>query len=314
MFLGIEIGGTKLQLGVSSGDTLEFADFRRLAVDVKQGAAGIRQQIAVVGRELIDKHGVQRIGFGFGGPVDAESGVTTKSHQIDGWDNFPLREWCDRELGLPIVLGNDCDVATLAEARYGAGRGKSCVFYVTVGTGVGGGCVLEGKLLGRGRPAIAEIGHLRPGIEAVDAQATVESIASGWGIAATARGLISVHETVLADEEQLLRRCNNDLHQLTAVMLADAARRGNQLALHSIDRAVKTLGWAIAQVVTLLAPEVVIVGGGVSQIGNELFFKPLRDYAARYSFPPLANSFLIAPASLGEQVVVYGAIALAKDH
>lgn len=313
MLLGIEIGGTKLQLGVSSGDSLKFEEFRRLPVDPQRGAVGIREQIASVARDLIHNHGVRRIGIGFGGPVDSQRGVTTKSHQIDGWEKFPLSEWCQRELDLPAVLGNDCDVATLAESRHGAGRGKRSVFYVTVGTGVGGGCVMDGQMLGRGRPAIAEIGHLRPGIEAIDSHVTVESIASGWGIAATARELLArSDESTQSDGERLLRECDRDPNRLTAVILAEAAKLGNLCALQSLDRAVKTLGWAIAQVITLLAPEVIVVGGGVSKIGDDLFFKPLREYTARYTFPPLKDAYEIVPATLGEEVVVYGAIALAK--
>ena len=312
MFLGIEIGGTKLQLGVGSGAGPQFTEFRRLAVDPRRAAEGIREQISTVGRELIQKHGVQRIGIGFGGPVDSLRGYTTKSHQIDGWENFPFREWCQRELGVVTILGNDCDVATLAEARFGAGRGNESVFYVTVGTGVGGGCVVNGQLLGRGRPAIAEIGHLRPGSEAVDSTATVESIASGWGIAATARRLLKRDELKKSsDALQLLHKCHGDLELLTAEVIAEAASQGNLLAQQALDRAIQILGWAIAQVVTLIAPQIVVVGGGVSLIGEEYFFQPLREQAARYVFPPLAKSFQIVPAMLGEQVVVYGAVALA---
>jgi len=312
MYLGIEIGGTKLQLGVSSGDGLEFAAFRRVDVIATRGAAGIREQIADAARELIREHGVRRIGIGFGGPVDASRGVTTKSHQIDGWDDYPLVAWCQQTLRVPTVIGNDCDVATLAEARFGAARGKQSVFYVTVGTGVGGGCVIDGRLLGHGRPAVAEIGHLRPGLDAVDARQTVESIASGRGIAATARQLLARGlPTDATATAELLSVCGGDAEQLTALMIAEAARGGNAIALRALDRAVQTLGWALAQVITLVAPQVIVVGGGVSLIGDELFFAPLRAATARYVFPPLAGSYEILPAQLGEQVVVYGAIALA---
>lgn len=312
MFLGIEIGGTKLQLGVSSGKGLEFSAFRRLDVRVDRGAEGIRQQIAESGRELVRDFQVERIGIGFGGPVDSLRGKTIRSHQIDGWEDFEFVTWCEQTLGVPVVLGNDCDVATLAEASYGAGRGGRVVFYVTVGTGVGGGCVIDGKPLGHGRPAIAEIGHLRPGPDAVDPHASVESIASGWGIAATVREKMAKREAHCSGEiNELLQLCRGEPEQLTAVMIASAARGGNPLARQSIDRACRVLGWAIAQVVTLLAPEVVVVGGGVSLMGEELFFRPVREYVAQYVFPPLADSYELVPAMLGEKVVVHGAIALA---
>jgi glucokinase len=313
MYLGIEIGGTKLQLGVSLGDGRHFVDFRRLDVQPARGAAGIREQIAAEGKSLIAKHQVQAVGIGFGGPVDARRGITVKSHQIDGWENFPLGQWCRDSLGLPTVVGNDCDVATLAESRWGAGVNKQSVFYVTVGTGVGGGCVIDGQLLGQSRPAIAEIGHLRPGLHAVDSTEVVESLASGWGIARAAREACRDSPTD-PDTAALRSICNNELEQLTTVMIAELARSGNAMARRSIDQSCRVLGWAVAQVVTLLAPEIVVLGGGVSLIGEELFFVPLRRYARQYAFRPLADSFEIVPAQLGEKVVVYGALALAATR
>src|SRR5262245_42873489 len=144
MFLGIEIGGTKLQLGVGDGSGSELAAHVRHDVDIRRGAAGIVEQIesSVVG--LLQKHTIERIGIGFGGPVDSAAGVVTKSHQVAGWEGFPIVRWCRESLGKPAVLGNDCDVSALAEASYGAGRGASVVFYVTVGTGIGGGPVVNG--------------------------------------------------------------------------------------------------------------------------------------------------------------------------
>lgn len=341
MFLGIEIGGTKLQLGVGRGDGDELIALERRDVDPARGAAGILEQIESTAAGLMQKHVVSRIGVGFGGPVDDVLGRVVKSHQIDGWEAAPLADWCRSTLGRPTVIGNDCDVAALAEARFGAGRGKSIVFFVTVGTGVGGGMVIDGKLPGRGRPASAEIGHLRPGLHADRPDETVESLASGWGIAAAARarlsgdvsrplstarrgeGPIAPDEVRrrLADAEQtgreytadLLHRAGGDLDSLTAKMVAQAASDGNEVAREVLDHATQALGWAIAQVITLLAPHVVVIGGGVS-LSGEPFFAPLREQVARYVFPPLAGSYEIVPASLGELVVVHGAIALAADN
>lgn len=338
MFLGIEIGGTKLQLGVGGGDGGELVALERRDIEPQRGAAGILQQIETVGAGLLQKHHVSRIGVGFGGPVDAAAGRVVKSHQVDGWENAPLADWCASALGRPAVIGNDCDVAALAEARFGAGRGKAIVFFVTVGTGVGGGLVIDGQPYGRQRPAAAEIGHLRPGLTADRPEETVESLASGWGIAAAARARLSgdvsrslqtarrgdgpvsadVVRRRLADAEltgreycaDLLHRAGGDLDVLTAQMVAQAAAEGNEIAREVLDHATQALGWAIAQVITLLAPEVIVVGGGVS-LSGEQFFTPLRQQTARYVFPPLAGAYEIVPAVLGEEVVVQGALALA---
>ncbi len=337
-YLGIEIGGTKLQLGVGTGGA-ELLEVRRLDIDPEGRAVGILRQIEQAATDLVSRHRVAGVGIGFGGPVDSVSGRVIKSHQIDGWEDLELARWCGRVLDVPAVLGNDCDTAALAEARYGAGRGRRSVFYVTAGTGVGGGYVVDGQVQGTGRPAVAEIGHLRPGLLADRSDMTVESLASGWGIAAAAKvriqgdvtlPLARSPETAMIDgvrpggrierpdiehefRRDLLNRCDGDLDRLTAKAVAQAAGEGNQLALDVIGHATEVLGWAIAQTITLLAPEVVVVGGGVSLMGDSLFFGPLRDAVSKYVFPPLADAYEIVPAALGELVVVHGAIALAAE-
>src|ERR1700737_2427872 len=127
MFLGIEIGGTKMQLGVGEGDGV-LAGLWRGTVDVDAEPEGIRRHITTAVPEVLDRAGVQRsrlrgVGIGFGGPVDDATRTIIKSHQIEGWDNFPLAAWLSDVVGLSAVLGNDADVAGLAESLFGAGKG-----------------------------------------------------------------------------------------------------------------------------------------------------------------------------------------------
>ncbi len=339
MFLGIEIGGTKLQLGVGHGHGGPLVELVRRDIDARRGAQGILAQIEQAGGELLRRHVVQRIGIGFGGPVNSATGRVLKSHQVDGWEDAPLADWCRETLGLPAALANDCDAAALAEARFGAGRGSKTVFFLTVGTGIGGGLVIDGQLHGAGRPAVAEIGHLRPGLHADRPEDTVESIASGPGIAGTAQAVLAgqvsrslpkirkqlghpdrahfrerlerIGEVSQVHREDLLQRCGGDPESLNARHVAQAAAEGNELAREVLDEACQALGWAIAQVVTLVAPETVVVGGGVSLMSESLFLAPVRRHAMKYVFPPLAQSYEIVPAKLGEEVVVHGALAIA---
>jgi glucokinase len=342
MFLGIEIGGTKLQLGVGDGQGGEMAAVVRHDVDARRGAPAIVEQIERSASALIQKHRIERIGIGFGGPVDSAAGVVTKSHQVAGWEGFPLVQWCRESLGKAAVLGNDCDVAALAEARFGAGRDAESVCYVTVGTGIGGGLVFGGKLHGSDRPAASEIGHLRPGLQADRPEMTVESLASGPAIAAAAvarmtgqvsrplesicapaehpsrqqlrQRLADVTDTEREFIADLSQRCGGDPERLTAQLVAQAAADGNEIARQVLEHACQALGWAIAQVITIVAPQLVVVGGGVSLIGEQFFFMPLRTEVSRYVFPPLAGAYKIVPAALGELVVVHGAIALAAGE
>src|SRR5216683_31348 len=192
MYLGIEIGGTKLQIGVGAADGT-LAGRWRGAVDVAAGPDGIRGQISAAVPELLSRSGLDRaqvrgVGIGFGGPVDDTTHTVIKSHQIEGWDNFRLADWVSDLLDLPAVLGNDADVAGLAEALFGAGKGRSPIFYVTLGSGIGGGLIINGEIYrGCGRGA-AEIGHVEVYYDdwpAAPPEQTVplEDMASGWAIA-----------------------------------------------------------------------------------------------------------------------------------
>jgi glucokinase len=330
MYLGIEIGGTKLQFGVGAGDGSEFAAFERREVDLPRGGEGIREQIRDVGRMLIANHPIERIGIGFGGPVFGSRGIVQKSHQVAGWDNFPLASWCETELQRPTRLGNDCDCAALAEACFGAGLDKRTVFYITVGTGIGGGFVIDKTIYGTDRPAAAEIGHLRMNDGLSDMSipvaknslsrlgawyaGDVEYVAAGPGIAKGLQQLVDMvqdydsYETEIRD---LLHRCKGTWSLLTAKEIGEAAFCGNSLAKIVFGRATDVLGWAIAQMITLLSPNIVIIGGGVSLLGDEIFFQPIRTAVDQFVFEQLRGYTDIVPAQLGESVVVHGALALA---
>lgn len=296
MYLGIEIGGTKLQLGLGAGDG-RLAGLWRADVDVAAGAAGIRQQIVAGVPALLRQAGLQRhdlrgVGFGFGGPVDDATRAVLRSHQVGGWDGFPLAAWAEEQFGVPAVLGNDADVAGLAEALFGAGRGLSPVFYITVGSGIGGGLILDGKIYrGCGKGA-AEIGHLRVP-DASGVLRPLEKVASGWGI------------------ESLARERRGE--EITAREVGRRAAAGDAAAQEVLAVAHAALAEAICHVVALVCPRRIAVGGGVSLMGEELFFAPLRREVAARVFVPFADCFEIVPAALGEEVVVHGALALARS-
>jgi glucokinase len=311
MFLGIEIGGTKLQLAVGTGEVRPLVDLRRAEIRPEDGAGGILRQIEAIGRELIERHRPTAIGIGFGGPVDAKEGRTITSHQVEGWNDFALTEWCRDTFGLPAAISNDADAAGLAEALFGAGRRDSIVFYITVGSGIGGALVKWSSVYSGGQGIASEIGHLRPGLDADDPHATVESYASGFGMASRAQAWLRAAAADDLAAIDFLSRCDGKIEQLSGRMVVDAAAAGNVTAQGIFAHALQTLGWAIAQMITLIAPQVVVIGGGVPLAGETMFFEPLRHEVARYVFPPLAKSYAIVPAALGEEVVLYGALAVA---
>jgi glucokinase len=297
MFFGIEIGGTKLQLGIGAADGV-LAGLWRGTVDVAAGPEGIRRQIAAAVPELLTTAKVERsqlrgVGIGFGGPVDDSNQTIIKSHQIEGWDGFPLADWISDLVGLPAALGNDADVAGLAEALHGAGKGMSPIFYITVGSGIGGGLIIDSQIYrGCGRGA-TEIGHLRtpqPG-----GYVPLEQVASGWGIEQKARELLAVE-------------------RLNTREIAVAATENDPVSVAVLRDALTALAEAICHVIALLCPRRIVIGGGVSLMGDKLFFAPLRQLVAARVFKPFAGLTDIVPAALGEAVVVHGALALARQR
>jgi glucokinase len=307
MFLGIEIGGTKLQLGVGTAEDGTLQTLERATIRPENGAEGICRQIEELARPLIQRHHVQAIGVGFGGPVDLAQGRIVKSHHVVGWDGFALADWCQKTFGLPAGIGNDSDMAGLGEARFGAGRGKRVVFYTNVGSGIGGALCIGGRVYIGGAGIASEIGHMRPGLQADQPNTIVETAASGWAIGAAGR-----KKPELAAQLQQQFHCTVD--ELTGKHVGEAALAGNPLAVAIFRSVTQNYGWAIAQMITLLSPEAVVIGGGVPLVGEALFFAPLREEIERYVFPPLKGTYTVLPAALGEEVVVHGALALARSR
>jgi glucokinase len=301
-YLGIEIGGTKLQLGVGPADGVLGALWRG-PVNVAAGPEGIRRQIVAAVPELLARAHltpaqVRGVGIGFGGPVDDATQTVVKSHQVTGWDDFPLVNWVREQLGWPAVLGNDADVAGLAEALHGAGKGLSPVFYITIGSGIGGGLILNGEIMrGCGRGA-AEIGHLRMPVRMPTGLAfgPLEEVASGWAI------------------EQRIRQAlaRGGAESLTCADVAELAERGDPIARDVLYQAWDQVAEAICHVIALVCPRRIVIGGGVSLMGRRLFLEPICERVSGRVFKPFANEYEIVLAVLGEEVVVHGAIALAR--
>jgi glucokinase len=261
------------------------------------GADGIRRQIEAAVPTLLASAKRERgelvgVGIGFGGPVDDATRTAIKSHQIEGWEGFPLADWISGLVGVPAVLGNDADVAGLAEALFGAGEGLSPIFYITIGSGIGGGLIINGEIYrGCGRGA-AEIGHLWTYSKGICEP--LEFFASGWGM---------THQTRYWAGESI-----------SATEIARLAIVGNDNVKAVLNQAVSTLAEAICHVIALLCPRRIVIGGGVSLMGEELLFKPVREQVAKNVFRPFSGLYDIVPAELGEEVVVHGALALARKR
>jgi glucokinase len=300
LFAGIEIGGTKLQLvtGDENGKTLER---RKLAVDAVKGASGIRQQIEKSLPKMLAGRKPVAIGVGFGGPVDWKTGKICWSHQIDGWSEFDLPGWLGRLASAPVFVDNDANVAALGEARHGAGVGFNPMFYVTLGSGVGGGLVAEGKIYHGSVPGEAEIGHVR-----LDRHGTtVESRCSGWAVDARIRELIK------KEPASLLARKVGNAARGEARYLGAALLAGDVAARKILHETAEDLAFGLSHTVHLFHPAIIIIGGGLSDLG-EPFRSAVQNGLGQFIMEAFAPGPPIKIAKLGEDAVPVGALELAR--
>lgn len=302
VFLGIEIGGTKLQVVVGDDSARILRRFR-FNVAPSLGAAGIREQLETTLTELRQSHLIQAAGIGFGGPVDWRNRQICCSHQIEGWSEFELGPWVQNLLGgVPVLMDNDADVAALGEALHGAGVNANPVFYVTLGSGVGGGLVVDGRIYHGAKPGEAEIGHIRLDRSGV----IVENRCSGWAVDRRIRALKQ------SGSASILCELSREHSSGEAQFLPRALELNDAIAHQLLGEVAGDLAFALSHVVHLFHPEVIVIGGGLSKIGEPLraaVAKALPVYVME-AFGPGAD---IRLAGLGEDSVPTGALELARQ-
>ncbi len=312
LLLVLDFGGTKLTAAVAVPGGRAWED-RRQARSPEGATAQTDLELACrLAREMLPGQTPAAIGVSFGGPVAGERGVVRLSHHVPGWENFPLAERLQGELGAPAVVENDANAAALGEWRYGAGQGCDSLLYITVSTGVGGGWIVNGGLW-RGADGLAgEIGHLvlRPEgpLCTCGKRGCVEALAAGPYVAALARDVLLARPS----EGALLRaRAQGDVSRLTAEQVALAAQDGDSLAWQALSEAARALGQGIGAALALMNPQRVVVGGGVAKSG-ERYWQVMREAAAGWTQGMPAPRVEIVPAALGDDAPLWGAAALAE--
>lgn len=308
--LGIDIGGTKLAAGIVDTDG-KMLMRREVPTVAREGLEPVLGRIVALGQDLLahaaaKKESVQRIGIGCAGPVDIRAGKVFNPPNLPGWTEVPLVHHIETALVLPAVLENDANAAALAEFRYGAGKGARSLVYLTVSTGIGGGIVLDGKVWHGLKDAAGEIGHMTVcpdgPVCGCGNRGCLEAMASGPSIARRARQAAS------SERPTRLR----EIPQPTSADVVALAREGDAIAREVWDETVQYLAIGVAAVITILAPERVVLGGGVTKAGH-ILFEPLRaEVRRRVKLVPVA-SVPILPAALGSDVGILGAAAVAMD-
>lgn len=279
--LAIDIGGTKFSMAVFDGDRMAARETR--ATDREGGKDWMLERIVEIARPWLREYKPSSCGVGFGGPVDFARQVVALSTHVGGWSDFALAEFLERELGLPCVMDNDANVGALGEALHGAGRGFSPLFYMTLSTGIGGGIVSNGEVWRGADSYGGEIGHLtiRPdGPECLcGARGCYERVCCGLWL-------------------------ERDYGQQASVLLRDPV---------FVNRYVEDLALGLKACIMLLNPARIVIGGGFSKAGEALF-GPLRAELRRRITSWSRARIDVAPAALGDDSVLYGALVLAQQH
>jgi glucokinase len=302
LVLGIDIGGTTFTVGAISTEGRRVGALREEPTNPKDGADAVLHRIAAAGRAVMDdvrrlEPGAEFIGIGAGapGPLDAEAGVVLLTPNL-GWVDYPLRDRLQATLGLPTVIDNDANCAVLGEWWRGAAHGTRHAIGFTIGTGIGGGIIVDGKLYRGASGCAGEIGHTT--IEANGRHCAcgnygcLEAYASGLAIARRAVEAIESGEVTT-----LLLRAGGDPTRITAHTVYDAAHDGDELARELVHETAQFLGAGVANLVNVFNPEVVVVCGGVTRAGD-LLFVPLRREVARRAFKPAVQAVRIVAQQL----------------
>jgi glucokinase len=303
---GIDIGGTKIALALETHSGERVAT-RRLPTHVKLGPNKILENILQeLGEMLAETNAnLTSIGIGCPGPIDIERGLVLSPANLPEWINFPIVELVNKRFGVPVSLDNDANAAALGEYFYGAGRGFKDVFYVTISTGIGGSIICQGRVHHGVQSGAGEIGHAIVKPDGTPCRCgtsgCLETIASGTGIARRMR------ETLAAQNGKNIEK----FADVTAETVVEAVRSGDETARKIWDETIKYLAIGIGNAITLLAPEAVIIGGGVSEAG-ELLLEPLRrEIEKNVTMVPI-KKIKILKSSLGGESGVCGALMIGQ--
>ncbi len=309
-FLVFETGGTKLVAGVAGPDG-RLLDRRVTARTAEWRAPESLASLLVLGRNLRAEHEERgarfaAIGVGFGGGVDRARKHPLPCLHEDGWEDIDVVGAFESAFNLPVALENDCKTAALGEALFGAGQGAASVLYVTLGTGVGGGLVREGRIVELSSHGEAEIGHVHVMPDgpacACGGAGCVEALTSGPGIVGLAEWLAKRDPALARQAERPFRPEG----------LFAAWREGDRFAEAVVEIAARGLAAGLAASVNLLAPERVVIGGGVGT-GNPDYLERVEELAQPLVVPYFRERWSMLPSSLGTDAVCQGAAALARD-
>jgi glucokinase len=318
--VGVDLGGTNIVVGAMPVDGSRELGMRTLPTHAEMGALGVVERIAAMIENVIldvrretgaERDDILGVGIGSPGPLDRERGVVIVTPNL-GWRDYPLREEVSRRVGLQATLDNDANCATLGEWWCGAARGGRNVIGMTIGTGIGGGLILDGRLYHGASDVAGEIGHTS--IDSTGRRCKcgnygcLEAYCSGPAIAERAREAIESEESDI-----IMEMVQGDTSRINAHVVYEAAKQGDLVAREVVRDTARFLGAGLSNLLNIFNPDTVVLAGGVTQAGDALFI-PLRAEVRRRAFKPAVQACKIVPGALPVSAGVVGAVATFKQQ
>ena len=314
-WIGFDLGGTKMLSVVYDSDFKPLGKARKKTKGYEGKSSGLKRINSVIKEALedagVDASQVSGLGIGCPGPLDLKKKMIRIAPNL-GWENAEVGESIEKEFGFEVAVANDVDAGVFGEYMFGAGRGKRCVAGIFPGTGIGGGCVYEGKLIRGANCTCMEIGHIpvmqggpRDG---AGNQGSLEGVASRLAIAGAAA--LAAYR---GDAPILLDDAGTDVKDIRSGALKNSVEKGEESVVQIVNDACDQLAMAVVTMVHLMAPDVIVFGGGLIEAMGKVMLPRIEKKARARVLGSLKDVFEIKEAKLGDDAGVMGAAALAKQ-
>ena len=316
IWIGFDLGGTKM-LTIAYDENWEIIGRRRRKTRGREGSDQGIERIGSTIDRLLEENKIERkqiagIGIGCPGPIDLEKGRLLMAPNL-GWDDVDVRKKLENRFDCPAVVVNDVDAGVFGEYKFGSAKGSRCAIGIFPGTGVGGGCVYEGRILRGARISCMEVGHTRISsstrASGYKLPGTVEAEASRLTIAAEAAK--AAHR---GDAPHLAKNTGTDLADIKSGAIAEAIKNGDDSIRNLVEDAAEAVGYAVVNIVHLLAPDKIILGGGLVEAMEDLIVGTVRKTAQKSVMSVYKDSFDVVAAKLGDDAGVLGAAAWARQE
>lgn len=305
--VAVDVGGTQMRAACYPPDSLHPLRIDRISTQDGH-ASPLERLVDLIASVIPNGERVSAIGVAAPGPINPYKGVLYTAPNVPGWVNLELGPYLQDRFGIPVYLGNDANLAALAEWRFGSGRGHHHLIYITVSTGIGTGVIVEDRLLLGADGLAAEMGHVTVMVEGplcgCGQRGHLEALASGPAIARWAEQQLQAGAVSILPAQA----------RLTSREIAFAAEQGDALAIEALARAGYFLGVALANFVHTFNPSILIIGGGVSRSGD-LLMKPLwASLRERVISSQYLENLILTTSGLGDEAGLLGALALARSQ